>query len=131
MIKSWKSSYSAPLCVKPISIQVIQCVATLLQLSSANVSPYQATTNMIILAFFFLFWPREYTHNDNTPFCLKDVQLFIDPCCLNLQTSSMAKLTQARLGSLTFTDQKNGVRGKVIVQASMGDSFVCLVKALV
>ena len=41
------------------------------------------------------------------------------------------KLTQTRFGSLTFTDQKNGIHGKVIGQASTGDSFVCPVKALV
>ncbi len=112
MIKSWKSSDPAPLCVKPIPIQVIRCVATLLQPSSVSDSLYQVTTDMIILAFFFLLWPGEYTDNDNTPFCLKDVQLFIGPRFLNLQTSSAAKLTQARFGSLTFTDQKNGVCGK-------------------
>ncbi len=131
MIKFWKSSNPAPLHVKPIPIQVIQHVATLLQLSSVSDSLYQATANMIILAFFFLPRPGEYTDNDNTPFCLKDVQLFIGPCCLKVQTSSTAELTQARFGSLTFTDQKNGVRSEAIGQASMGNSFVCLVKALV
>ncbi len=131
MIKSWKSSDPAPLRVKPIPIQIIQRVATLSQLSSANDSLHQATTDMIILAFFFLLRPGEYTDNDNTPFCLKDAQLFIGPCCLNLQISSMAELTQACFGSLTFTDQKNGVRGKVIGQALMGNCCVCPVKALV
>jgi hypothetical protein len=43
----------------------------------------------------------------------------------------MAELAQARFGSLTFTDQKNGVRGEVIGQASTGNSFICPVKALV
>jgi hypothetical protein len=131
MIKSWKSYNPAPLHVKIIPIQVIQRVATLLQLPSASDSLYQATTNMIILAFFFLHWLGEYTNNNNTPFCLKDVQLFIGPHCLNLQTSSAKELTQACFGSVTFTDQKNGVRGKLIGQASVGNSFVCLVKALV
>ncbi len=131
MIKSWKSFDPASLHVKPIPIQVIQRVATLLQLSSADDSLYQATTDMIILAFFFLLRPREYTDNDNTLFCLKDVQLFIGPHCLNLQISSAAELTQACFGSLTFTDQKNVVCGKVISQALMGDCFVCPVKVLV
>jgi hypothetical protein len=131
MIKSWKSSNPAPLRVKPILIQFIRQVATLLHLSSASDSLYQATTNMIILAFFFLLRPGEYTNNDNTPFCLKDIQLFIGSCCLNLQTSSAATLTQSCFESSTFTDQKNGVQGKVIGQASTGNSFVCLVKALV
>jgi hypothetical protein len=43
----------------------------------------------------------------------------------------MAKLAQAPFGSLTFTDQKNGVCGEVIGQALTGDSFICPVKALV
>ncbi len=131
MIKSWKSSDPVHLCIKPIPIQVIQRVVTLSQLSSAGDSLYQATTDMIILAFFFLLRPRKNTNNDNTPFCLKDIQLFVGPCCLNLQTSSVAELTQARFGSSTFTGQKNGVCGKVVGQALMGDSFVFLVKALV
>jgi hypothetical protein len=63
--------------------------------------------------------------------CLKDVQLFIGPPSLNLQTLSTAELAQARFGSLTFTDKKNGVSGKVIGQALTGNSFICLVKALV
>jgi hypothetical protein len=91
---------------------------------------YQATTDMIILAFFFLLWPGEYTNNNKTPFFLKDVQLFIGPRNLNLQTLSTAELAQARFGSLTFTDQKNGViHGEVIGQASTGNSFICPVKA--
>jgi hypothetical protein len=131
MIKPWKSSDPAPLRVKPIPIQVIRRVASLSQLSSVSDFLYQATTDMIILAFFFLLRPGEYTDNNKTPFRLKDVQLFIGPCNLNLQTSSTAELAQARFWSLTFTDQKNGVRGKVIGQASIGDSFICPVKALV
>jgi hypothetical protein len=85
---------------------------------------------MIILALFFLLWQGEYTNNNKTPFCLKDVQLFIGPRSLPLQMTSTAELTQACFGSLTFTDQKNGVCGKVIGQALIGNSFVCPVKAL-
>jgi hypothetical protein len=86
---------------------------------------------MIILAFFFLLRPGEYTDNNKTPFWLKDIQLFIGPCSLNLQTLSMTKLAQACFGSLTFIDQKNSVRGEVIGQASAGNSFFCPFKALV
>jgi hypothetical protein len=92
---------------------------------------YQAATNMIILAFFFLLWPGRYTDKEKIPFCLKDVQLFISPCSLNLQTLSTAESAQACFGSLTCTDQKNGVRGKNIGQALTGNSFICPAKALV
>jgi hypothetical protein len=118
MIKSWKSSNPAPLHVKPIPIQVIGRVASLSQLLSTSDFLYQATTDMIILAFFFLLWPGEYTDNNKTPFCLKDIQLFIGPCSLNLQTLSTAESAQACFGSLTFTDQKNGVRGEVPQQVT-------------
>ncbi len=130
MIKSWKSSNPAPLRGKPIPVQVIQRVASFSQLSPVSDFLYQATTNMIILASFFLLWLGEYTDNNKTPFCLKGIQLFIGPCSLNLQTSSTAELAQACFGSLTFTDQKNGVHSKVIGQALTGNSFLCPVKAL-
>ncbi len=86
---------------------------------------------MIILAFILLLRPGEYTDNNKTPFCLNNVQLFIGPCNLNMQTSSSAELAQAHFRSLTFTDQKNDVHGKVIGQALTGNSFICPVKALV
>jgi hypothetical protein len=43
----------------------------------------------------------------------------------------MAKLAQACFGSLTFTDQKNGVRGKILGQALKGSSFIFTIKVLV
>ncbi|KAL3823338.1 hypothetical protein ACHAXA_010473, partial [Cyclostephanos tholiformis] len=41
------------------------------------------------------------------------------------------QIRQARFASLTFTTQKNGVRGEVIGLACSGDPFLCPVKALV
>ncbi|KAL7523299.1 hypothetical protein ACHAWF_000463, partial [Thalassiosira exigua] len=41
------------------------------------------------------------------------------------------QLLQARFGSLTFTEQKNGVRGEVIGLECSGDPYLCPVKALV
>jgi hypothetical protein len=93
MIKSWKSSNPAPLRVKPILIQVIRRVASLSQLSSMSDFLYQATTDMIILAFFFLLWPGEYTNKDKTPFCLKDIQLL---------QSQPADFVHRRIGSSLF-----------------------------
>ena len=67
---------------------------------------------MIIIAFFFLLRPGEYTDNNSnsTPFHLEDVQLFIGSRSLDLLTASDAELHQARFSALTFTDQKNTVR---------------------
>ena len=66
---------------------------------------------MIIVAFFFLLQPGEYTgsNNDDTPFRLADVTLTIGGRHLLLNTASIADLNAATGVSLTFTTQKNGV----------------------
>lgn len=86
---------------------------------------------MIMIAFLFLLRPGEYTDNNKTPFCLADVQLFIGDTRLNVNNSSLTLLSQARFASLTFTNQKNGVRGEVIGLARSGDPFLCPVLAII
>ena len=71
---------------------------------------------MIIIVFFYLSWPGEYTRAppDTTPFTLGDVQLAIEDLRLDILTMPEATLFQARSSSLTFTTQKNGVENEVI-----------------
>ncbi len=86
---------------------------------------------MVIIAFFFLLRPGEYTDNETDPFCLTNTQLFIGNTRLTLLTAPAEELRQARFASLTFTSQKNGVRGEVIGLACSGDPFLCPVKAII
>ena len=86
---------------------------------------------MIIIAFFFLICPGEYTDNDKTPFRLEDVQLFIRDTHLSLISAPIEQLQQACFATLTFTDQKNGVHGEVIGLVHSGDPFLCPVLAIV
>jgi hypothetical protein len=130
-LKAWKQSDPAPLRVKPIPITVIRHVAVLSQTTHTNVPIFCATVDMIIIAFFYLLRPGEYTDNNKDPFCLKDVQLFIGPTRLHLATAPIEQLRQARFASLTFTTQKNGVRGEVIGLACSGDPYLCPVKAII
>ena len=129
MVSSWKKADPAPDRVKPIPIQVIKRVAILAQ--HATSQQIKAIADMIIIAFFFLLRPVEYTDNEENPFRLEDVQLFIGQNRLNLLSATDAQLLQTRFASLTFTDQKNGVRGEVIGHARSGDPFLCPVKAIV
>ena len=87
---------------------------------------------MIIIAFFFLLRPGEYTDSksETTPFTLGDVQLAIGCRRLCLATSPDAVLDQARSVSLTFTTQKNGVENEVIRMGLSGDPYLCCVKAV-
>ena len=86
---------------------------------------------MIIIAFFFLLRPGEYTDNNKDPFRLADTQLFIGDTRLDLSCSPESELKVATFASLTFTSQKNGVRGEVIGLACSGDPYLCPVKAII
>ena len=89
---------------------------------------------MIILAFFYLLQPSEYTDSpssDTMPFCLCNVQLFVGHHHLDLTTASKATIATATFATLEFTTQKNGVHGEVIGLACSGDPFVCPVATLV
>ena len=133
-ISAWKKSDATPKRVKPIPLQVIRRIASTSYPTFA--SPLcKAIADMIILAFFFLLRPGEYTDNDGDtdkhPFRIEDVQLFIGDTRLNLLTDPESRLKQARFASLTFTSQKNGVRGEVIGLACSGDPVMCPVKSIV
>ena len=130
-LKAWKSSDPAPDRVKPIPITVIRRIATLAQTTMAGDTTFCAISDMIVIAFFFLLRPGEYTDNNNNPFRLADVQLFIGDTRINLSTAPLEQVQQARFASLTFTNQKNGVRGEVIGLARSGDPYVCPVQAII
>jgi hypothetical protein len=90
---------------------------------------------MIGLAFFYLLRPGEYAHSpqaETCPFRLCDVQLFLPNgmATLNLATATDDELLAASSASLTFTDQKNGVKGEVIHHAHSGDPYLSPVKIL-
>ena len=128
-LKAWKLRDPAPDRVKPIPIQVIRHIAFLAQ--SSPDPTLCATADMIIIAFFYLLRPGEYTDNNKTPFRLEDVQLFIGDTRINLTTAPIEQVRQARFASLTFTNQKNGVRGEVIGLACSGDPYLCPVQAII
>ena len=89
-----------------------------------GVEKLRATVDMIILAFFFLLRPGEYTDApspDAAPFRLSSVQLAIGGRRLNLATDSDVMFLLAQTSSLTFDNQKNGVRAEVIRQRRNGD----------
>ncbi len=135
MVAAWKKKDSPPRRVKPVPIRVIRHIAYLARncTPSASNSFVVAVADMIIIAFFFLLRPGEYTdsNQESTPFRFCDVQLFIGQRRLDLLHDSIALILEARFASLTFTDQKNGVRGEVIGLGCSGDSYLCPVKAII
>ena len=130
MIAAWKKDDPPLTRVKPISIQVIRRIAFIA--SSSTCALAQATADMIIIGFFFLLRPGEYTDSasDTQPFDLRAVQLFHGHHRLNFTTAADADLLAASSGSLTLTRQKNGVRGEVIGLCTSGDLLLCPIRAL-
>ena len=88
---------------------------------------------MIALAFFFLLRPGEYTamKSDTTPFRMQDVQLFVGGHRLDPLAAPLATIRTATFATLTFTSQKNGVRGEVIGLSRSGNPLLCPVLAIV
>jgi hypothetical protein len=126
---AWKKKDPPPHRVKPVPIQVIRRIASLAALSTLEST--KAVSDMIILAFFFLLRPGEYvdTNSESTPFTIADVGLYIGNTYLNPATATDQQLLSATRITLTFTTQKNGVRGEVIGLGCSGDHLVCPVKA--
>mmetsp|Transcript_4826 Transcript_4826/g.7451 ORF Transcript_4826/g.7451 Transcript_4826/m.7451 type:complete len:104 (+) Transcript_4826:138-449(+) len=82
---------------------------------------------MIILAFFFLLRPGEYTRTPSTttPFPLQDIQLFLNQTRLDHLNTPSYNLSTATFGTLEFTTQKNGVRGEVVGLGATSHSSFC------
>jgi hypothetical protein len=112
--RAWKQEDPPPHRVKPIPLKVLRRL-TELALTSGEV-PLLAVVDMIIIAFFFLLRPGEYTgaSSNTTSFTLKDTQLFVgrDRIAPALYADPLFDL--ADFATLEFTTQKNGVRGEVI-----------------
>jgi hypothetical protein len=116
--------------VKPIPIQLLRHVVTT---AYATTDPgTHAIADMIIIAFFFLLRPGEYTAtaSDTCPFCLSDVQFWIGSLRSHASTLPFPDLARITFATLTFTTQKNGVRGEVIGLGRSGDPLFCPVLAL-
>ena len=132
MLACWKKEDPPANRVKPIPIQVIRRITAIAMQLPADAHVLRAVADMIIIAFFFLLRPGEYTdsQSDTTPFTYANVQLFTGPLRLDLQSSTPAQLMAASSAALTFTTQKNGVENEVIKLGRSGDPFLCPTLAL-
>jgi hypothetical protein len=129
--KSYKKVDPPPHRVKPVPLRVLRRLHHAAH--TAGVEPLCAITDMILLAFFLLLRPGEYTGSpsNTSPFTLADVQLFAGRRRLNISSCPEADFSLATFCTLTFTDQKNGVKGEVIGLGASGDPSFCPVKSMI
>jgi hypothetical protein len=130
MLSAYTKEDPPPNRVKPVPVPVLRRIFHVA--ATMNDAYFQCLADMIGLAFFFLLRPGEYTNSpsDSTPFEFRDVQMFRGQQRLDLATASDAQLLTATFASLTFRDQKNGVKGEVVGLGHSGDPFLSPTKIL-
>ena len=111
--------------VKPIPAQVLRRLACVT--AASNDQELQAVTDIIIIAFFFLLRPGDYTgtRSDSTPFCLSDVTFSVGHTVFNTATAMDNELAAATFVILIFSTQKNVVQGEKIGHGATGDPLLC------
>ena len=98
---------------------------------STNDKETKCVCDMIIVAYFFLLRPGEYTGTklESTPFRMCDITFSCGRAVFD-HKSDEQDLHSATMVMLLFTTQKNGVKGEVVGQGPSGDPLLCLQDAL-
>lgn len=130
-LRSYDRSDPPPGRVKPIPFSVVSRIAMVASTSDSD--SINAISDMVILAFFFLLRPGEYTANtsDTEPFRLEDVRVRSGGIYLDIENCSFAELDSADFVTLIFTTQKNGVKGEVIGHGRSAHYLCCPVGAVI
>lgn len=122
-----------PARLKPIPIPIIQhCVRRIL-LDPRSRQSTLCCADMIVIAFFYLMRPGEYcssTSQYHAPFRMCDIELYLGQRRLNLYTATEAELMACTFCKLTFSTQKNSVRGEQIGHGVANDPLFCPVRAV-
>ena len=128
LLQSWKKDDPPPQRVKPLPLPVLSQVWTIAQGEDTPLT--SAAASCLIAGFFFLLRPGEYLGNPfrrgSQIFRLCDLQFWISSRALDLFTCPEPDLRASTFVTLTFTQQKNGVRNKRSRHTSL-----CPVQALV
>ena len=121
--KDWSRHDDPPRRLKPIPVQVLHEVQRIADLSGSLA--LKTTARMMWIAFFFLCRPGEYceTGYSSHLFRLADIQLSLGAAVLDIATATPALLRASTFTSLTFTDQKNSIRGEKVGLGHSGHPY--------
>jgi hypothetical protein len=97
----------------------------------------QHVIDLCIVAFYWLLRPAEYTNSTNKEsrsqaFRLRDIAFYVGDKLYSATNASLndVDIETVTAASLTFTDQKNCVRGEQVSQRATNDPLMCPAKAL-
>ena len=134
VLRTWKKADPPPTRVKPLPMLVLRRAHRLVE-ANMHVSPRLFTAgDCLILAFYFLLRPGEYSGTPRTAaddlFRFQDVGVWIGNRRLDPLSCPTDDLLAATFVTVTFTTQKNGVRGETLGHGRSGHPRLCPVAAL-
>ena len=129
-LRGYKRQDPAPTRVRPIPTIVLHA-AYRIAVSPSGTARELALADLMWLAYYFLLRPGEYLHTSSEhAFRLEDIVLRADGVDYPAATIPLEVLDMVTFAGLTFTEQKNGVKGEIIGLTRSGDPAACAVTAL-
>ncbi len=131
LFAGWKRRDEPPERVKPLPLDVVATVVHTARLEDTPMA--SAAADCLVIGFYFLLRPGEYTGCPRTSddlFRMHDVHFWLGSRRLDPMLSTPADLHAATFATLTFTSQKNGVRGETLGHARSGHPTLCPVSCL-
>ena len=130
MYSAWKKVDDPPTRVEPVPMIILLRSDEMLDHTNERDN---ATLDCIWIAFYFLLRPGEYiysTSDSQTPFRLCDIEFKLGGRhFFDAHLATTLQLLSADFVSLTFTNQKNGVKGEKLAHMSNGNPRSCPVRA--
>ena len=134
LLQAWRRVDPPPSRVKPLPLSLLRLA--LRMGAPPDAARTCAVNDCLVMAFYFLLRPGEYAGvpdplSADDLFRLQDVGLWIGQRRLDPFTSPPPDLLATTFVSLTFTNQKNGVRGETLGHARSGHPSLCPVLRIV
>jgi hypothetical protein len=130
LLRAWSRLDAPPARVRPIPVELIHSALDLAALDPA----LHAVGDCVALAFYFLLRPGEYSgcpKSRDDLFRIRDVELWALQVRVDPLTCPDSAFDALSFVSLTFSTQKNGVRGESTGHAPSGHPVFCPVRLLV
>ena len=133
LFRAWAKADPAPSRVPPLPLSVLRAAVSLSGTDPAAAG-LCAAADCVTFAFYFLLRPGEYAGTPRTTrddlFRLRDVSLWAADVPIDPLTCPLSVLDTVTFIALTFTTQKNGVRGERVGHSCSGDPALCPVASI-
>lgn len=129
LLSCWKKEDGPPSRAAPIQVKILRDAAA--HSRNSDTPRGRATADLMWIAFFFCMRPGEYAQTQGGhPFTIRDTAFLNAGRWTSATTIDPADAFRASSVALTFTEQKNGVKGEKISMGRSTDKLACPVRCL-